>query len=170
MATLSTGPGSALGFSMNFHEFCKIVSAVLLLPSATVVTERYTGVSLTRGVYTPWAGTHSLRRKIPPPQRRPGGRYASYWNAFLYSNPFAIWESPPSKHIYRPQTKFAKVMFLHVCVCPLGPGNWAGTLPRDRYTPLAGTPSSGGVHAGRYGTQAGGMNPTGMHSSFFLNI
>ena len=38
------------------------------------------------------------------------------------------------RYFYRPQTKFAKVMFLHVCVCPHGGGTWAGT-PRTRYTP-----------------------------------
>ena len=74
-------------------------------------------------------------------------------------------------NIYRPQTKFAKVMFLHVSVCPQGvPGQ---VPPVGRYTPLAGTPpwpgtpqagtpwagtppvgrytTPGAVHAGRYG-------------------
>ena len=49
---------------------------------------------------------------------------------------------------YRPQTKFAKVMFLHVSVCsrgggstwagtPLGPGTPSGQVPPvTRYTPL----------------------------------
>ena len=35
---------------------------------------------------------------------------------------------------YRPQTKFAKVMFLNVSVCPRGGSTWAGT-PRTKYTP-----------------------------------
>ena len=46
----------------------------------------------------------------------------------------------------------------------------AGT-PRSRHPPGAGTPQEhtppGAVHAGRYGLQAGGMHPTGMHSCFF---
>ena len=45
-------------------------------------------------------------------------------------------------------------------VHPQGPGTpppGSGTPPRTRYTPLA-------VHAGRYGQQAGGTHPTGMHS------
>ena len=44
---------------------------------------------------------------------------------------------------------------------------WAGTPPAG--TPLlVGTPRAGippgAVHAGRYGQQAGGTHPTGMHS------
>ena len=34
-------------------------------------------------------------------------------------------------------------------------------------TPRAGIPCA--VHAGRYGQQAGGMHPTGMHSCFNMN-
>ena len=93
---------------------------------------------------------------------------------------------------YRPQTKFAKVMFLHVSVCPQGeylgrytPGQVpprVGT-PLGRYTPpWAGTPPPGQVHpqAGTpldrytshpqpqcmlgYDQQAGSTHPTGMHS------
>ena len=41
-------------------------------------------------------------------------------------------------HIYRPQTKFAKVMFLHVCVCPQGVGEYLGRDPGTRYTPPLG--------------------------------
>ena len=112
---------------------------------------------------------------------------------------------------YRPQTKFAKVMFSQASVCPQGgvcpiacwdtppwtrgrhpPG--ADTPPRCRPpqirppgpevdTPLeqtppprsrpprAGTPLGadtppplGAVYAGRYGQQAGGTHPTGMHT------
>ena len=74
---------------------------------------------------------------------------------------------------YRPQTKFAKVMFSQVSVCPQGgvpPGQvhplgrytpqgrdtpWAGTPPRQvhppgRYTPLAGTPPRQVQPPGRY--------------------
>ena len=73
---------------------------------------------------------------------------------------------------YRPQTKFAKVMFLHLSVshsvhmgghlpqCMLG---YADPLPRSR--PLgAEIPPPPAVHAGRYGQQAGGTHPTGMHT------
>ena len=112
-------------------------------------------------------------------------------------------------YFYRPQTKFAKVMFLHVSVCPqggvpvhpLGSGTptGPGTPPRTRYTPWdqehspsygpgtlpndqvhpsgSGTPPTrntppglGTVHAGRYGQQAGGTHPTGMHSCFVLHF
>ena len=60
--------------------------------------------------------------------------------------------------------------------CP--PGGYTPTPPRQvhppgRYTPLGSTPPLSrytptphlrAVHAGRYGQQAGGMHPTGMHS------
>ena len=79
---------------------------------------------------------------------------------------------------YRPQTKFAKVVFLHVSVilstggglpqCMLGyhpPG--AGTTPPRADTPQEQAPP-GAVYAGRYGQQAGGTHPTGMHSCFTI--
>ena len=53
-------------------------------------------------------------------------------------------------HFYRPQTKFAKVMFLQVSVCPQGGG---GLHP--------GGFSIGGAPSGQC---AGGTHPTGMHS------
>ena len=41
----------------------------------------------------------------------------------------------------------------------------AGT-PQTRYTSGPGTPPLGALHVGRYGQQAGGTHPTGMHSCF----
>ena len=38
------------------------------------------------------------------------------------------------------------------------------TPPLGRYTPWQEQPPPGAVYAGRYGQQAGGMHPTGMHS------
>ena len=40
---------------------------------------------------------------------------------------------------------------------------WAGTPPRQVHPPEA-------VHAGRYGQQAGGTHPTGMHSCFHFVV
>ena len=68
---------------------------------------------------------------------------------------------------YRPQTKFAKVVSLHLSVShSVQQGSTcAGTPPLDRYSPRAGTPPGAvHVHAGRDGQQAGGTHPTGMHS------
>ena len=54
-------------------------------------------------------------------------------------------------------------IFSSVCqeFCSQGGSTWAGTPgqvhPPDSYTP------PGAVHAGRYGQQAGGTHPTGMH-------
>ena len=92
---------------------------------------------------------------------------------------------------YRPQTKFAKVMFLHVSVilstggglpqCMLGyhppeqtPPPRPGThplradTPWTRHPPPSGADTSppGAVHARRYGQRVGGMHPTGMQSCF----
>ena len=82
-------------------------------------------------------------------------------------------------HYYRLQTKFEKVIFLHVSVCPQGavpgqeptlgrytpPGRYppGQVPPLGRYTPGQVHPPEA-VHAGRYGQQAGGTHPTGMHS------
>ena len=73
-----------------------------------------------------------------------------------------------------------RLFFTRVCLSTWG-GTCAGTPPgtRGMYTlqtgtpPWAGTPSRqilpppGAVHAGRYGQQAGGLHPTGMHSCFY---
>ena len=97
---------------------------------------------------------------------------------------------------YRPQRKFAKVMFSQVSVCPqrgcvphcmlgyhqpLEPGRQPpgpgipqeqapspgpGTPPRTRHPPGPGTPPPGTEHTGRYGQKANGMHPTGMHSCY----
>ena len=85
-------------------------------------------------------------------------------------------------YYYRPQTKFAKVMFSQVSVCPRwgvcpiacwdthtrsrgrnpDPGPAADT-PLGRHLSLADTPQADTpctVYAGRYGQQAGGTHPT----------
>ena len=101
-------------------------------------------------------------------------------------------------YCYRPQTKFANVMFLHLSVShfvhrgeylvryppwqvhPPGRYTTGQVPPLGRYThrqvpPRAGTHPSryipqGAVHAGRYGQQAGGTHPTGMHSCLIVTI
>ena len=69
-------------------------------------------------------------------------------------------------------------VFTRVCHSVHGAGStWAGIPPgiryppRTRYTPRTRYPP-GAVHAGRYGQQAGGTHPTGVHSCFLqcLNI
>ena len=55
---------------------------------------------------------------------------------------------------YRPQTKFAKVVFLHLSV------SHSVHPPGQVHPP----PGAVHVHAGRYGQQAGGTHPTGIHS------
>ena len=53
-----------------------------------------------------------------------------------------------TKNYYRPQTKFARVMFLPVSVCPQGGGStWSSAC-------------------WEIGQQAGGTHPTGMHSCY----
>ena len=69
-------------------------------------------------------------------------------------------------------------IFRSVCqeFCPRGGSTWAGTPPqvgpgtppsRPGTPPRTRYPPPGAVHAGRYGQQAGGTHPTGMHS-FYL--
>ena len=89
----------------------------------------------------------------------------------------------PSVYYHCPQTKFAKVMFLHVSVilstgeclpqCMLGSPLRSRHPPRSRppaeqTPPRADTPREQtppcAVHAGRYSQQEGGMYPTGMQS------
>ena len=57
-------------------------------------------------------------------------------------------------------------MFLHLSVSHSVHGGYLGRCtPPGRYTP-----PSGAVHAGRYGQQAGGRHPTGMHSCLVKTI
>ena len=92
------------------------------------------------------------------------------------------------KAYYRPQMKFAKVMFLQVSVCPQGgvPGQVIHPIPWQvhppppgRYTPCsqAGTPPNRYTHPPThpqpqcmlgYRQQAGGTHTTGMHSRVSL--
>ena len=60
-------------------------------------------------------------------------------------------------NIYRPQTKFAKVMFSQVSVCPQW-GEYLGRYPSWAGTPQAGT-SSGQVQPPRAGTPPGQVPP-----------
>ena len=92
-----------------------------------------------------------------------------------YKQTLKVYSQITSAYFYRPQTKFAKVMFLHMSVCPRG-GEYlgrytttpprAGTPPLGRYTPPGRYPPLPQCMLG-YGQQAGGTHPTGMHSCFF---
>ena len=121
----------------------------------------YTCLS-TGGRGSTWAGTpldqvHPLGRYTPQTRYNPLGRYTP--QAGTPPGP----GTPPGR--YTPQTRFT----------PL-PG--PGIPPRTRYTPPDLVPPPPGrppwhqvhpprtVHAGKYGQQAGGMHPTGMHSYF----
>ena len=70
---------------------------------------------------------------------------------------------PHRLHFYRPQTKFAKVMFLHVSVI-LSTGGGSASVHAGIPAPLGADIPPGTVHAGRCGQRAGGMHPTGMQS------
>ena len=56
------------------------------------------------------------------------------------------------KRYYRPQKKFAKVMFLHLSVSHSvqGGSTWPGQIPPRQVHPRAGTPSRAGHPPGRY--------------------
>ena len=87
------------------------------------------------------------------------------WKAYKFTRSF-----------YRPQTKFAKVMFSQMSVCPQGglcPGEVSvqGGLCWERVLCLGGLCPrgvSGWVFVRGGGLRAGGTHPTGMHSCFFL--
>ena len=78
---------------------------------------------------------------------------------------------------YRPQMKFAKIMFSQVSVCPRGGGGGVCPLPHCMLGHPPGRHQSGQIPPGRhtppvqcmlgYGQQADGTHPTGMHSCFF---
>ena len=58
-------------------------------------------------------------------------------------------------HFYRPQTNFAKVMFLHVCVCPQGGGGIPACIACGIPACLAaGLGGDGGIPASLAGFQA----------------
>ena len=59
--------------------------------------------------------------------------------------------SLPWAHLLPPANEVCEGYVLHMSVCPRG-GGVPGQVP------------PGAVHAGRYGQQAGGTHPTGMHS------
>ena len=92
---------------------------------------------------------------------------------------------PTGMHFcYRPQTKFAKVIFLHVSFCPRGGGSPGPHLEGEggRLRGLAGGSLHVHTHGGggciptcteadtpqQMATAAGGTHPTGMHSCFLL--
>ena len=89
-----------------------------------------------------------------PPHGNCSGRYAYYWNAFLF---FLIFTARNEVG--------GKVMFLQVSVILFTGGEGVG-----RSAPLhAGIhPLPSAVHAGRYGQQAGSTHPTGMQSCYYL--
>ena len=84
---------------------------------------------------------------------------------------------------YRSQRSWGKVIFSKACVKDSvhrgGPGRhpqeqtppWEQTYPGEQTYPQgADTPPPGAVYAGRYGQQAGGTHPTGMHTCFYTSI
>ena len=80
-------------------------------------------------------------------------------------------------HIYRPQTKFAKVMFLHLSVSPLFTGWWWYTLPRTgtpprQVHPPGQTPPGAGTSPDRYtplGRHPLDRHPLGRYTPVMVN-
>ena len=99
--------------------------------------------------YTPWDQVHPPEPGTPlGPGTPPGTEYTPLGSGTLpldQVHPPGPDTPPPPP----PGTRYTRRDQVH----PPGPGTPAGT----RYTPQA-------VHAGRYGQQAGGTHPTGMHS------
>ena len=72
-----------------------------------------------------------------------------------------------TEYYYRPQTKFAKVMFLQVSVCPQGGGGMHGCSGGGGMCGCSRGACMGYDEMWRYGQWAGSTHPTGMHSCFF---
>ena len=64
---------------------------------------------------------------------------------------------PPANEVW------GKEIFLHLSVILFTEGGVPGQVPQAGTPPGRYTPR-GAVHVGRYGQQAGGTHPTGMHS------
>ena len=126
--------------------------------------------------YTPWNQVHPPDHVHPPDQVPPPrygyccGRYASYWNAFLFGQ--SIWTQ---SDYYHPQRSWAKVIFSEACVnnsvhrgvCLRACwGTRSRPPPGNRHPPEQTPPFA--VHAGRYGQQAGGTHPTGVHTCVLM--
>ena len=91
------------------------------------------------------------------------------WNILVERTENPLCHSLSLNYFYRPQTKFAKVMFLHVSVCPRVGGVPGQVPPGQVHPPWAGTsPRAGTLFPPQcmlgYGQQAGGTHPTGMYS------
>ena len=121
----------------------------------------YTCVSVHGGGGSTWAGTPPRTRYTPRPATPPGTRYppgpgTPPWDQVPPRTRYTPWDQVHSPGTwYTPRTRYPP---------PQGPGTpWDQVhppgpgIPRTRYPP-------GAVHAGRYGQQAGGTHPTGMHS------
>ena len=82
---------------------------------------------------------------------------------------------PDVKHnYYRPQTKFAKVMFLHLSVShsvykgDLHQGRESVSRGRSASRGFKRTPSTNRILTTKYGQRVCGTHPTGMHACFFV--
>ena len=75
-------------------------------------------------------------------------------------------------YYYRPQTKFVKVMFLQVCVCPQGWGHvWQGRgVHGGGHAWWGCVCDRGACLAGETATAAGGTYPNGMHNCELWNF
>ena len=103
--------------------------------------------------YTPWDQVHPLGPGTPPDLVHPPLDQVHPPRPGASPGP----GTPPGTR-YTPETRYTPWYQVH----PPGPGMpWyqVHPPPRTRYTPQT-------VHAGRYGQQAGGTHPTGMHSCF----
>ena len=133
-------------------KFAKVMFLHLSV-SHSVHRGEYLGGYTPRQVHLSWAGT-------PPGQVHPLGRYTPFgrYTPLGQVHPPGRYTPPEQVH---PLGRLHPLWWVHPSPGqvhpPAGTPTWAGTPP------LAGTPP-GAVHAGRYGQQAGGTHPTGMHS------
>ena len=125
---------------------------------------------------------------LPPANEVWGNVIFLHLSVILFTGGGSTWAGTPPRQVHPP----GRYTPLPGQVHPLGRYNppagtpwggklpWAGTPPQagtspGRYTPgqvhtppWTGTLPPGALHAGRYGQQAGGTHPTGMHSCNLL--
>ena len=101
------------------------------------------------GRYTPPGAVHAGRYGQQAGSMHPTGMHSCYHNYHKTNPPRQVIIHPPGR--YSPRQ-----------VHPPPPGRYTP----QQVQPPAGTPPPGAVHAGRYGQQAGGTHPTGMHSCY----
>ena len=104
------------------------------------------GASLHAGIPTPPASRHPPEQTPCPPRNRhpPGirltsGRYASYWNAYLFLLLLYKFHALPVTYqqtLRVPHGSFTRIFFFDLCHCSLWTSNWTSYEREGTLTPI----------------------------------